>query len=301
MKAGGKAWVLLACAAGFVAATSSVHADGCATQDEIAAKAQMGKAEALERAGRLPEAFSSAGGIDTMCADQRRVDALRQRVGKTLGGQEEKSDRFDVAFDWYERAGLTTDADRVKLRHVNAKPADSAVFGNAYDYFTRREAAATLQELRALAAKNADAVFAEEERAFAARSMSFDELERAGNWLRYLGDDQQKRKVARAEKRGDALAASDGLQKLENALRYYSIVDKPQKIRQVKDKALRLGDAYVKTGETTTAANFYRLAGADARAAELEKQVAQANRKKEAGRQEQFKKEQDDLEKELGF
>lgn len=84
-------------------------------------------------------------------------------------------------------------------------------------------------------------------------------------------------------------------------MRYYSIVDKPQKIRQVKDKALRLGDAYVKTGETTTAANFYRLAGADARAAELEKQVAQANRKKEAGRQEQFKKEQDDLEKELGF
>lgn len=301
MKAGGKVWVLLACAAGFVATIPTASADGCTTEDEVAARVQMGKAEELERAGKLREAFDKAAGIDLMCVDQKRSDALRQRVARSLGGQEEKGGRLAAAFDWYESGGLTADADRVKLQHVRSRPADSTVFGNAYEYFTRREAAATLQELRILAAKNADAAFAEEERAFAARSVSFDELGRAGDWLHYLGGDQQKRKTERAEKRGDALAASDGLQKLENALRYYDIADRPQKAKQVKDKALRLGDGYVKTGETTTAANFYRLAGADAKATELEKQAAQANQKKEAKRQEQFKKEQDDLEKELGF
>jgi len=301
MKTGGKAWVLLACATGLAAALPTVHADGCATQDEIAARAQMSKAEELERAGKLREAFDNAKAIDLMCVDQKRADALRQRVGKALGGQEEKNGRLGAAFDWYVRGGLTADADRVKLQEVKAKPDDSVVFGSAYEYFTRRESATTLQELHALAMKSADAAFAEEERAFAARAVSFDELSRAGDWLRYLGDDQRKRKAERAEKRGDTLAASDGLQRLEHALRYYDIADKPQKMQQVRDKAMRLGDGYVKTGETTTAANFYRLAGADAKAAALEKQTAQANQKKETQRQEQFKKEQDDLEKELGF
>lgn len=301
MKTGGKAWVLLACATGLAAALPTAYADGCATQDEIAARAQMSKAEELERAGKLREAFDNAKAIDLMCVDQKRADALRQRVGKALGGQEEKNGRLDAAFDWYERGGLAAEADRVKLLHVKSRPEDVSVFGNAYDYFKRREAEPTLKELRAMAARNADKQLAEEERAFAARMVSFDELDRAGDWLRYLGDDQMTRKTGRAEKRGDALIAKDGLGMLENAIRYYDLADKPQKVKQVRDKAMRLGDGYVKTGETTTAANFYRLAGADGKAAALEEQTAQANQKKEAKRQEQFKKEQDDLEKELGF
>lgn len=301
MRAGMKALALLACAAGLAAAIPAVRADGCATEDEAQAVAQLNRAEALEQAGKLREAYDMATAVDTMCADQRRVDALRQRVGRTLGGQEEKKGQFAAAFDWYVRGGLTAEADRVKLLHVKSRPEDVSVFGNAYDYFKRREAEPILKELRVMAARNADKQLAEEERAFAARMVSFDELNKAGDWLRYLGDDQMTRKTGRAEKRGDALIAKDGLGMLENAIRYYDLADKPQKVKQVRDKAMRLGDGYVKTGETTTAANFYRLAGADAKAAALEEQTAQANQKKETQRQEQFKKEQDDLEKELGF
>lgn len=301
MRAGMKALVLLAYAAGFAAAIPTVRADGCSTEDEKQAVAQMNKAEALEQAGKLREAFGKAANVDTMCADQRRVDALKQRVGKTLGVQEEKKGQLAAAFDWYERGGLTAEADRVKLLHVKSKPEDASVFGNAYDYFKRREAEATLKELRALAAKNADKMLAEEERAFAARMDSFEELGKAEGWLGYLGDDQLKRKVDRAEKRGDTLLVKDGLGMLENALHYYEVADKPQKVQQVKDKAMRLADGYVKTGETTTAVKFYQLAGADDKATDLEKRTAQANQKKEAKRQDQFKQEQDDLEKELGF
>lgn len=301
MRTGIKALALLACVAGLAAAIPTVRADGCATEEEMQAVAQLKKAEALEQAGKLSEAYNTAVSVDTMCADQKRVDALRQRVGKTLGGQEEKKGQLAAAFDWYERGDLTAEADRVKLLHVKSRPEDISVFSNAYDHFKRREAEATLKELRAMAAKNADKMLADEERAFAARMVSFDELDRAGDWLRYLGDDQMKRKSGRAEKRGDALIVKDGLGMLENAIRYYNLADKPQKVQQVKDKAMRLADAYVKTGETTTAANFYILAGADAKAADLEKRTKESNQKKEAKRQEQFQQEQDDLEKELGF
>lgn len=301
MKAGIKALILLVCAATFAELIPLAHADGCGSEEEVAAEAQLKKAESLERAGKLQEAFANASTVDTMCADGRRVDALRQRVGKALGGEEEKNGRLEKAFNWYSQARLDADADRVRLLQVKAKPEDPAVFSTVYEHFKYREAEATLKDLRAIAAKNADKMLAEEERAFAARKESFQELEIAGAWLRYLGDDQLKRIADRAEKRGDMLAENDGYSVLERALRYYGIADKPRKTRQVQDKALRLADGYAKTGETTTAVRFYSLAGAEDKAMDLEKRTEQAKQKKEGQRQEQFQKEQDDLEKELGF
>lgn len=301
MKTGIKGLGLLACAAALAAAVSTAQADGCDTADERKAVAQMGQAETLERDGKLREAFNVASRVDTMCVSEQRVVVLMQRVGKTLGGQEEQKGRLDDAFNWYSRARLEADADRVKLLQVKAQPEDIQVFGSAYGHFKYRKADSTLKELRALAAKNADKSLAEEERAFAARSDSFAELERAERWLGYLGDDQLKRKAQRAEQRGDALLEKDGLGMLEKALSYYDIADKPQKSQQVRDKALRLADAYAKAGETTTAVNFYNLAGADDKATALEKRAGQARQEKEARRQDQFKQEQDALEKELGF
>ncbi|MCC6301438.1 MAG: hypothetical protein IT489_01395 [Gammaproteobacteria bacterium] len=301
MKTGGKAVWVLACAAGFAAATPVAWADGCDTKDEREAGARMERAEGLERDGKPREAFNVVSRVDTMCVDQKRFDTILHRLGKTLGGQEERQGRLSEAFAWYDRAGLTADADRVMLARLRAAPGDRAVFGPAYGYFERREDAAAMKELRAIAAKNADAAFAEEERVFAARSESFDALDRAGDWLRYLGDDSTKRKTGRAEARGDALAAGEGLIRLQHAVRYYEIADRPDKVGQVRAKAMRLGDAYAQRGETTSAANFYRLAGADDKATELERRTEQAQQKKEGQRQEQFKKDQDDLEKALGF
>lgn len=292
-----QAW--FACAALLAAVASTALADGCPADEERADIAKLNKAEALEQAGKLQEAFSTASNLE--CADYRRAEALKLRVGKALGGQAESRGQLKAAFEWYQRVRLNDDADRVMLRQAKEKPEDAGVFGEAFRYFQTREAESTLRELRALAAKNADKALAEEERAYTARMESFGELDKAGGWLSYLGDAQLKRKADRAEKRGDALFEKDGLGMLEKALRYYQIAGNPQKERRVQDKAMRLADGYVKTGETATAARFYSLAGAHAKAEEVERRAAESGQKKEAKRQEQFKQEQDDLEKELGF
>jgi hypothetical protein len=298
-----KALVFVACAAGLAAAIPAVWADGCTSEDEKQAGLQLNAVESLERAGKLEEAFAGAATVAAECVAKgtQRIAALKERVGGTLGRQAEKKGQLGKAFEWYDRSGLTADADRAKMLQVRAKSQDYNTVSDAYGYFKRRELEANLKELQEIAAKNADRTLADEDRAFAAHSESFQELERTKDWLGFLGEDQQKRVKDRAEQRGDALAKKDGLGMLEKALRYYDVADKPQKVKLVRDKAMRLADGYAKTGETTTAANFYRLAGAEDKATDIEQRTEQSNKQQESKRQDQFKKEQDSLEKELGF
>lgn len=303
MRASVKALVLFAWVTGAGTFVPMVLADGCSIQDEKEAGAQLSRAEDLERAGKSREAYEKAVTVPVECVSggQKRFVALKHRAGKTLGGQEEEKGQLDKSFDWYSHTGLDADADRVKMMQVKARSGDISIFGSAYDYFKHRESEPALKELRTLAAKNADKMLAEEDRAFVAHMSSFDELEKAGDWLRYLGDNQMKRKTERAEQRGDTLATKDGSHMLEKAIRYYEVAGKPQKVHQVKDKALRLAEGYARTGETTSAANFYRLAGAESKASDIEKHAEQSKQQKEPKRQEQFKQDQDALEKELGF
>lgn len=303
MRAGMKALVFLACAAGLAAAVPAVWADGCTTEDEKQAALQLSEVEGLELAGKLEEAFERAATVAAECVAKgtQRITALKERVGRTLGQQAEKKGQLGKAFEWYDRSGLTAEADRVKMLQVKAKSQDYATFSDAYDYFKRRELEPNLKILREIAAKNADRTLVAEDRAFSAHGESFEELERTKDWLGFLGEDQQKKVKERAERRGDALAEKDGLGMLEKALRYYGVADKPQQVKRVRDKAMRLADGYAKTGETTTAANFYRLAGAEDKATDIEHRTEQGNKQQEATRQEQFKKDQDSLEKELGF
>jgi len=298
-----KALLFLGCAAGLAAAIPTVWADGCSTDDEKQAGLQVNEVEGLERAGKLQEAFERAATVAAECVAKgsQRIVALRERVGRNLGQQAEKKGQLGKAFEWYDRSGLTADADRVKMLQVRANSQDYHTISNAYDYFKRREIEPNLKMLREIAAKNADRTLVDEDKAFAAHKESFEELGQAKDWLGFVGEDQQHRVKDRAEKRGDALAEKDGLGMLEKALRYYEVADKPQKAKWVREKAMRLADGYAKTGETTSAANFYRLAGAEGKATEIEKRTEQGNKQKESKRQDKFKQEQDSLEKELGF
>ena len=298
-----KALVSLACAASLAAAIPTVWADGCSTEDEKQAGRQLNEVESLERAGKLQDAFERAATVAAECVANgtQRIVALKERVGRNLGQQAEKKGQLGNAFAWYDRSGLAADADRVRMLQVKAKSQDYKTISDAYDYFKRRELEAKLNELREIAAKNADRTLVDEDKAFSAHKESFQELAQTKDWLGFLGEDQQKRVKDRAEKRGDALAEKDGIGMLEKALRYYEVADKPQKVKLVREKAMRLADGYAKTGETTTAANLYRLAGAEGKATEIEKRTEQGNKQKESKRQDKFKQEQDSLEKELGF
>jgi len=279
-------------------------ADGCRTEDEKAAAAQMKKAEENERAGKLKEAYEAAGKIDSMCLagdGYKRHEAMRKRIGLQLGQQEEKQGRLAAAFDWYKNSGNAVEADRVKLKQVDASPRDRNVVSNAIDHFRFKNNNARVAELRQLAAKNADLELASEEKAFAARKESFDELGRAKDWFYLVGEGADKKVRERAERRGDTLLKEDTFRHLENAKRYFGMAEAKPKEKAVQDKALRLAQEHEKKGEITQATKFYDLAGASAKGAELEKRTEAQHKKSEEKRQKQFTKDQDKLEKELGL
>ena len=279
-------------------------ADGCRTEDERAAAAQMRKAEESERAGRLKEAYEAAGKIDSMCLagdGYKRHEAMRKRVGLQLGQQEEKQGRLAAAFDWYQRSRNDVDADRIKMKQANASPRDRNVVSNAIDHFKYRNNDARVAELRQLAAKNADLELANEEKAFAARKESFDELGKARDWFFLVGESAAKKVRERAERRGDTLFKEDTSRHLENAKRYFGVAEAKPKQKALQDKALRLAQEHEKKGEITQARDFYHLAGASAKGNELEKRSEAQHKKSEEKRQKQFTKDQDKLEKELGL
>lgn len=279
-------------------------ADGCRTEDEKAAAVQLRKAEESERAGKFKEAYAGLEKIDSMClagGGDKRYESMRKRIGLQLGQQEEKQGRLGAAFDWYQRSRNEAEADRVKMKQVNASPRDRNVVSNAIDHFKVRGNGARVTELRGLAAKNADLELANEEKAFAARKESFQELGNAKDWLYYAGEGAAKKARERAERRGDTLLKEDTHRHLENAQRYFHIAEAKQKEKALKEKALRLAQQHEKKGEITQATNFYSLAGASAKGNALQERSEAQHKKSEEKRQKQFSKEQDNLEKELGL
>lgn len=295
-------------AATFVALLASyvpaASADGCRSEDEQVAAAQFRKAEDTERAGKLADAFAMLGKVDDMCLTGdagKRADAMHKRIGLQLGQQEEKKGNLKAAFDWYQRSRNDDEADRVKMKHVNTSSRDRNVVSGAIDHFRYRNNDARVAELRQLAAKNAEFELANEEKAFAARKESFTEIGNAKDWFYYVSEDAAKKVSVRAEQRGDALLKEDTYRHLENAQRYFDMADAKSKVKAVMNKAMQLAQQHEKKGEVTQAANFYRLADADAKAEELETRTEAQHQETEEKRQEKFSQEQDALEKELGL
>lgn len=300
----GKIKIAAALALMFTVNLPMAWADGCRTQDEKSAAAQMRKAENSERAGKLKEAYETAGKIDSMCLagdGHKRHETLRKRIGLQLGQQEEKQGRLAAAFDWYQSSGNAAEADRVKMKQANSSPPDRNVVSRAIDHFRFKNNNARVAELRQLAAKNAELELTSEEMAFAARKESFDELGKAKDWFFLVGEGATKKARERAERRGDTLFKENTHRHLENAKRYFGIADAKPKEKSVQDKALRLAQVHENKGEITQARNFYSLAGAGAKADELEKRTEAQHKKSEEKRQKQFTKDQDKLEKELGL
>jgi hypothetical protein len=278
-------------------------ADGCPDKEIAAETLKLKKAEDQEKAGKLREAFSAARTTAWECLGNdagKRREALMKRVGRTLGDQEEKQGRLKEAFDWYQAAGLEADADRVMLKRANAKSDDTNAVGGAIDHFKHRNNEARVKELRGLAARNVDKWLTAEEKAFAARKDSRDELGKARDWVYYAGSGSGK-VFERAEKRGDTLAADSARRPIENAIAYYDFAEKPQKARSVRDKARKLGDEHARKGENKLAVEFYQIAGDSSKAEALEKKSEAEKQKTESARQDKFKKDQQSLEKELGL
>ncbi|MBI4000630.1 MAG: hypothetical protein HY348_02465 [Nitrospira defluvii] len=270
--------------------------------DKNRANEQFKQAEELERGGRARDAYSAAEKVNSDClANYPAWDTLKKRLAKTLAGEEEKKSRFPEAFDWYERAHSIADAGRMQRKLVEAKPDDLNTVANAIEYFARQQDSAQEQAMRAHALKNVEKALAAEDRQFASATRdSMPSLDLAMNWARQAKTGESHVRE-RAEKRGDSAAMEDGRSFLEKALTYYRFAEKPDKEKKVRDKARTLAERAASKGEGARAAGYYNIAGDSEKAsATITQHEAQAQQAEEA-RKKSFKKDQDKLEKELGF
>jgi hypothetical protein len=280
---------------------SAALADGevCSANDKKRVEGALRKAEEAEKAGQYKNAYQIAGSSfgEPACVTNgyHRRDGLIERTSKKLGAEAEKAGRYGEAFKYYSEIGLYADADRTMLRHAKANPDDYKVVSQAVAYFDRREGKSHLKEVRALARSSGDKALAKEEKSFSARKDSLDDLQKAQEWLWLVGD--EKSAGARAEQRGDALLAEGTIRSVDLAFSYFNFAGNPKKTNAAKGRARNLGDDAARRGDAALAARFYDLSGDHAKAKAVEKQQEMT----EAGRQDQFKKEQKALERELGL
>lgn len=164
-------------------------------------------------------------------------------------------------------------------------------------YEFRAEEQEILKNARAQAAR----LLAEEKKAFGPRSPQLDLLGQVRDWLRLAGDEAAADAKGRAVERGDSYAAQDHLYALEQAIAHYEFAEREDKQAAVRAKARRLAEPLAGGENWASAVAFYRLAGDEARAEELEEKRKASAEQVEKSRQDQFKSEQDDLEKELGL
>jgi hypothetical protein len=288
--------------------TSLAFADGemCSASDKKESERALRKAEDAEKAGRNKEAYQIATGFSSepACATNgyKRRDDLIERTSKKLGAEAEKSGRFGDAFEYYSAPYQNghldyplADSDRAMLKHANASPDDYKVISQAVSYFDSREGKPHLKEVHALAKRGGDKMLAKEEKTFAARKDSLNDLQRAREWFDLAGEG--KRAQARAEQRGDTLLAEGSFRSVERAFSYYDFAENPKKTNAAKARALKLGDDAARKGDNNLAEKFYELSGDESKAAAVQKVKEETEQK----RQKQFKKEQEDLEKELGM
>lgn len=285
----------------------AAYADGevCSANQIKEADGTLRKAEEAEKAGRTKDAYRASQSlrmIDCATNGYKRRDGIIERTGKKLGAEAEKAGRFGEAFEYfsapYQNGRLDyplADADRTMLKYAKANPDDYKVVSKAVGYFDQREGKPNLTEARALARSGGDKVLAKEAKVFGVGRDSLKVLEEARQWFNLAGD--VKPVNARAEQRGDTLLAEETVRSIEMALQYYTFADNKGREKKAQERARKLGDEATRKGDHGLAARFYTLSGDEAKAAAGEKQKVQA----EAERKDKFKKEQADLEKELGL
>jgi hypothetical protein len=230
------------------------------------------------------------------------------------------------AFAWYQATGNAAEADRLMVKFAKSKPGDLEVFRRAAGHFRNREQSGDssgdkqnpqhLAELRRISIENARGALAQEEQEYARKVVdaggslaerSMARLREARQWFAFYAPADIREIRARAERRGDELAGSADALSLRQALTYFDLAENTAKAGMVRSRARDLGDAASKKGNLAAAGQLYAVAGDTKRVEETGRragaQAEQAQRKlmKDEKQQRQFRKEQDELERQLGL
>lgn len=285
---------------------------------EAHAQAQISQAEQKEKAGNVRAAYDIVRKVNSCISDvtSKRIEKMQKRLENKLGHKDEKNGRLKESFDWFRKSENHGDTKpeervhdnsvRVTMKIVQAQPEDLPTFSEAFKYINFVGKSDQLKTLRTLALKNARQIFADEDKQFAtARSTSssgtLPMLGKAKDWLKFVEAPENRLAAERAEKRGDTLSAETTRHFLSQAVFYYGFADKPEKVKLVRDKAKKLGDEAKGKGDGEVAAEYYQIAGLNEQATDFRKKTKTKQHEDEGKRQKTFKKDQDNLEKELGL
>jgi len=188
-----------------------------------------------------------------------------------------------------------------------------------------------VKELQKIAFKNVDEALVQEEKAYSRYNRketvlgqgpideSLQHLSVARDWYD-LFSNLKINKVARpAENRGDAMMQDERPKSFSYARQYYGLGGHSEKIKELTEQANKLGNAAAKKNEYATAVKYYEIGHSDTgenegKINELQSRLEKENEKKEQAKQKalqdmtkdekqqkEFKKGQEELEKELGF
>jgi len=284
----------------------SAWADGyvCKKAEVAAANTELRKAQGLANAGNGRAAFDiiATEALVGCSDDGQKVQALRLRAAHLIAADFEKNGKFEDAFNWYQTAQSIPDPGRMQRKLVEAKPQDTNVVGRAIEFFKGHNDPVQEKAMRGVAAQNIERLLAKEQQQFVGvtRMTTTQYLGEASNWA-HLALTGQDRIKARQLQRGDTLALATSARELEGAISFYEQAGAEDRVVKVKVRARTLADAHLKKGESLVAAELYGVAGDHGKAEVVAKAGAAKTVQDEEARKKQFKKEQEDLEKELGL
>jgi len=214
------------------------------------------------------------------------------------------------------RASALDDAESFKTvrDHFIGRRDDSQHLKEDFNYTVDP---AYLKELEQIASGRGDKALAQEEKVFSptitlktvqAEQPSMSQLELAQKWFGLFDGRGVNKAAVRATQRGDALSRNEQEPSaLEAAIRYYELAGDTATIGGVKAKAETLGDAWAGKNDLKKAIAYYQIAENNGKMKATEDRLEARTQKqlkemeKDDSQQKQFKKEQDELEKELGF
>jgi hypothetical protein len=188
-----------------------------------------------------------------------------------------------------------------------------------------------LKDLQKIALKNVDDALASENTAYGGYKKgetvigqspvedSINHLGFARDWCDLFGHPRAATLAERAGKRGDAMMQDERPKSYWQAKQYYDLGHLPDRIKKLTAQANKLGDAAAKKGEYAWAVEYYEIGHSvtgenEAKINELQSRLTEESQQKERAtqkalkdmtkddkQQKDFKKGQEDLEKELGF
>lgn len=261
-----------------------------------------GNVARVEKSGSLEDKFNAHAKLVAFdCSSKSVMQNSRNRVsalGKELGKREEGKGNLLAAVKWYDRVGLWADSERVMLLAVRKDQLNKGLFREALNLSNAHASKPSgfKSNLYKIAKENADQFMAKENKllssvprdsipAAKAGAEGYMNLVHAKDWMEFLPEGSGVVKK-RAELRGDAFAArEDKINSSQLAMQFYQLAGSPKAREQQKKM-----NEMTKNLEKSFEGLKVKEAGSDG-----------VLTKKDETSKKKFKKETEDLEKELDF